>query len=197
MIKRWVLLIGLAIMLIPGPRAIADEVLPPQDYSKVSQDGQYIFVMFTLDKGWGSVFFKNRNLRRKYAQAGLYKNDSSLTPLWTVDWYSHSREVYLPSDGKHLVRMGPWPSLWAPKDMEKGGPALQELAVAFYESGRLLKRYSIGDLVENPKVLPQSVSHFMWMKEVSFDDVSKRLRLSTLDGNKYVFDVNSGEIIKG
>jgi len=193
--KLWIF-VGIAIFSMAAPWAIADEEAAPADYSKVSQDGQYIFVMFDLDKEWYSAYAKDPMLRKKYPQAGLYKNDDSSTPLWTVDWYSDSHGVYLSSDAKHLVRIGPWPRVWAAKDMEKGGPALKQPALAFYKEGKLLKSYTIDNLIKNPKEMPTSVSHFQWRDKISFGEIEKKLVVNTTDGQRYVFDVTSGEVVE-
>ena len=79
-----------------------------------------------------------------YPVSGLYRNDGSLEPLWSVPWYSFS--VAVADDGEHLVRYGPWPSSTA------------ELAVAFYRRGELIRAYRIDELVRSPEVLPRSVS---------------------------------------
>lgn len=114
-----------------------------------------------------------------YPVSGLYRNDGSLTPLWTVDWYAF--EVRLSRDGRHLVRFGPRPS------------HARMLAVAFYEEGRLLKAYTIEELVSNLEALPRSVSHFRWRAGADVDDRRQILRLRTLSGDTHLFDLTTGE----
>lgn len=159
-------------------KASADTPALPYDYEKVSQGGDYHFVMLAPASEFGRK--EDASLRGSYGQSGLYRNEDSATPLWTIDWYAF--EVFVSSDGRHLVRMGPWPS-----DPE-------ELALAFYRDGEELKRYRISELVKNPEVLPHSISHFEWRGDVLFDDSQSRLTVNTLAGETYVFDVTSGEV---
>ena len=169
---------------------MADEEALPQDHKAVSPDGQYVLVMLDPERDWTT---EDKTLRRYYPQSGLYKNDKSKNPLWTIDW--HSFEVYLSSDGKHVTRVGPWPRLWDAKDLKEGGPALKQPAIAFYNEGKLLKGYSIGDLIKDPFKLPQSVSHFEWKKDIYFDDSKGQLKAVTFDGQEHIFDMFTGNII--
>ena len=41
-------------------------------------------------------------IRDKWTVSGMYRNDGSTTPLWTVDWYAY--EVDVPNGGEHVVR---------------------------------------------------------------------------------------------
>lgn len=47
-------------------------------------------------------------IRKTYPKSGLYKNDGSTLPVWTVEWFA--QEVEPLSDGIHIVRCGPWAS---------------------------------------------------------------------------------------
>jgi hypothetical protein len=83
------------------------------DYKEVSLNGQYVFVMLGIlptpadDPAWRYEeprVRKDAEIRRVYPQSGLYRNDGSAAPLWTVDWYAF--KVFVASDGVHLVRLG-------------------------------------------------------------------------------------------
>jgi hypothetical protein len=128
---------------------------------------------------------KDEAIRSKYSQSGLYRNDDSTAPLWTVDWYAFSVEVS--SDGHHLVKYGPWP----------GRFQYGEVALTFYLDGREVKSYNVSDLVTIPPLLPSSVSHYMWLDDSSFDDESGRLRVQTRSWDSYVFDVTTGDVVEG
>lgn len=181
-------LLGLAsLFFVSGVRA--DSPSSPSDYTVVSGNGQYILVMLA-DNAKGAYNQRGHtipeaSIRAKYSQAGLFKNDGSTTPLWTVDWYSFS--VELSSDGQHLVQYGPW--AWSDN--------YDELALAFHENGKLLTGYSVSDLVANPSDLPHTVSHYFWLKDASFDDARSELLIETHTGEKYVFDVRTGQVISG
>jgi hypothetical protein len=169
-------LIFLALLILPVV-AMADSEAPPRDYVKATPNGKYLFVMLAPEQ-WSR--YDSSNVRKTYPQSGLYRNDGSTTPLWRVDWYSFS--VFPSSDGVHLVQMGPWAS-----DVE-------QLAVAFYENGTLLKAYRIKDLIRDESKLRHTVSHFFWHTSLSYDDKKGLLVLTTTDGVNYRFSLRTGEI---
>lgn len=159
--------------------ASADTPAPPRDYIKETENGKYVFVMLAPPERWSQ---KDPAIRKTYKESGLYSNDGSSKPLWTVYWYSF--EVYPSSDGKHIVRMGPWAS------------STDQLALAFYENGKDLKQYFIKDLVRDELKLRYTVSHFFWKSDLKFNDKEDTISLKTTDGQSYLFSVKTGEIIK-
>ncbi len=168
-----------------SPAAFADSISPPRDYTKVTVDGRYIFVMLVGNNSqvpleWSKV----EEIRSKYSQSGLYKNDGSTTPLWTVDWYG---SVDLSSDGHHLIRWGPWPLM--------GHYA--ETALTFCEDGREINSYRIDQLVTLPILLPNTTSHFDWLRSADLDEVSGLLTVQTQLWDSYVFDVRTGGVVTG
>src|SRR5207249_11580668 len=106
--------------------------------------------------------------------SGMYRNDGSTRPRWTVDWYSYS--VLVPSDGVHLIRCGPWAS------------STSDEAFTIFASGQLVKSYKVGDLVDTTAFLQHTVSHFFWEQEMRLDEARARLIVRTLGGESYVFD---------
>lgn len=166
------------------PSVFADRTATPTDWSKITENGQYILVMLAGSEG--STRASDHKLKvplRKYPHSGLYKNDGSLMPLWTVDWFDFGVEVS--SDGHHMVQWGPWPT--------KG--QYGTLALSFYRDGKPIAGYAVDELVVNPVTLPRSVSHFQWRYDSHFDDKHGLLSLETLHKEKYVFDVTNGKII--
>jgi hypothetical protein len=156
----------------------ADSAAPPTDYVKSSANGQFELVMLPKSR----FVRKKPELRKRYKQSGLYRKGMPGRPLWTIDWFAWN--VYPASDGHHLVRMGPWAS------------SEEDLAVAFYRDGRLLREWKINELVKDPQSLPHSVSHFEWRQSISFNDAKRLLRLTTLANEKYLFDEN-GSLLEG
>ncbi len=159
--------------------ATADTPAPPRDYMKVTENEKYVLVMLAPPMKWVS---KDTELRNTYKESGLYRNDGSSEPLWAVLWYSFS--VYPSSDGKHIVRMGPWAT------------SVDDLALAFYENGKELKKYLIKDLIKDETKLKRTVSHFFWHKEPRFNDKDGTMLIETTDGQTYLFSVTTGEILK-
>ena len=181
----WLMLILIALYM--PAISYADEELPPHDYSKTTSNGQYVFVMLAGDNYYT---VKDEALREKYSQSGLYRNDGSTTPLWIVDWYAS--DVEISSDGHHLVKYGPWPS---GSRIHLGNYG--ELAFAFYDDGREIQSYQVGQLVSVPILLPHSVSHYMWLRKAFLDDSQGILHVETELGEKYAFDIASGTPIDG
>jgi hypothetical protein len=173
-------------VLVATTIARADSVAPPYSYTKCSADLRYVFVMIAPEERRAGYWNDERaadikGVRETYPRSGLYRNDGSRMPLWTVDWYAHGVEVA--SDGVHLVRRGPWAS------------QMDDEAFSFFANGRLVRRYSIDELIDIPALLPRSVSHFSWMSDDRFEDVALRYSVRTKDGNSFVFDVRTGEAV--
>lgn len=166
----------------------ADSPAPPRSYKVVAPRAKYVFVMIapgTVEddtRRWNEETAAGiRQIRRTYTRSGLYRDDGTTVPLWTVDWYAHGVEVA--SDGVHLIRHGPWAS------------STDDEAISFFANGKLLRTYLIRELVDNPVMLKRTVSHFFWREEARFDDARLEYALTTKDGNRFVFDVHTGKIV--
>jgi hypothetical protein len=183
-------LIYLAILIVLFSLSIpvlADSPAPEWDYIVEVGDGQFVFVMLSIpgDRtayGQGGAI-QDEEIRAKYNRSGLYHNDDTVVPIWTVNWYAFRVDITF--DGKHLVRWGPWAFF----------DNYDELALEFYENGQLLKTYLVSDIVSDPEKLPHSVSHYTWAAEAEFDENQKKLFLKTENGEEYLFDVTTGGII--
>lgn len=119
-------------------------------------------------------------LKQKYKASGLYSAKDSDHPLWTVSDYSY--RVFLSSDGRYLVHTGPW----AHSDSDE--------AVEFFDQGKLVRRYSVGELFWTSLLFPHTVSHFNYFKGESYDDARKEYTLTSVNADKIVFDVETGKI---
>jgi len=177
-----------AIFMAGSSFAWADSEAPPFSYKQKSPGGKYVFVMIapmSIDEDAGNWIEEKgteiREIRRTYSESGLYRNDGSTEPLWTVDWYAFG--VDIASDGVHLIRHGPW--AWS-TDQE---------AISFFANGKLIRTYQINQLIDDPLRLEHTVSHFFWKKRSSFSDSRLRYTLRTIDGNQFVFDVRTGDIL--
>ncbi len=113
--------------------------------------------------------------------------DGTETELWSVSgWYSN--KVYLTGENaKNLVRLGNWARGQKPKK--------EDLAVAFYEQGNLLRSYSTADLIKNPNSVKQSISHYQWQLSENLERNNKYFYIETVEKITYKFDVSSGEIV--
>lgn len=171
--------------LISSSALFADSPVFPYTYTQIVPGEEFLLVMLAPDEDtyWLDEEAKARRLKilQTYPQSGLYRNDGSTEPIWSVDWYSMSVDVS--SDGVHLIRRGPWAT------------SIADDAVSFYASGELLQRYRIRNLVDNPFLLEFTVSHFFWSSNREFDEARLEYMIETIDGNRFVFDVRTGEIV--
>ncbi|MGB0384139.1 MAG: hypothetical protein ACPGWR_04865 [Ardenticatenaceae bacterium] len=184
----FVAILSIICVLIAPVTAFADSPIPQHYYSKTVAEGKFIFVMLSIPDdpsayGQGGAV-QNPKIRNGYTQSGLYLNDGSTEPLWTVDWYAF--EVNLSSDGEHLVKWGPWAF----------SHNYHELALAFYRNGQEITRYHVDDLVADPSSLPHSASHYEWVRYSSFDDEPGTLFVNTYTNENYLFDIKSGDILE-
>jgi hypothetical protein len=179
--KVFISILTIIFMLMPRV-ASADSEVAPYSYKELASNNKFVFVM---------IYPNSEEVKTEdgkiYTKTGLYKNDNSIEPLWTIEGYSH--KVYISSDGNYAAKLGPWPRL-----TEFNNRDLNQLVVAFYDRGKLTHEYYIKDLVVDESKLQKSVSHFEFNKELNFDDAQNILKLETYDGSKYVFDMKTGEI---
>ena len=172
--------------------ARGDSPIDPYPYITHIHSGTYYFKMIPGPGIWDT----------DNAKGGFYKVSKGEDELlWeTKGWYSF--QVFLANDLKHMVRMGMWATgRW---------PSTNELAVAFYRSGKLVKSYSTHDLVPDPKDVRLSVSHYQWytqihgLEELEPDDPFGPLEtpkhkltfsLTTTANERIIFDVQTGEIV--
>ncbi len=159
----------LLFILLVSINVSADTEGTIQPHTLETADKKYIFVML---KGGNrqDTFLRQSD---KYPQSGLYLNDDSSNPLWTIDWLG---SVILPADGIHLVRRGPWPRLEEGYNVE---------ALSFFANGKLLKSYVVRDLVDFPWLLPDSVSHYRWQQELPANSPFDKVVFRSLDGREF------------
>jgi len=188
---RWLLLIvGLSV----ASPALAFSPAPPRSYKQVAPGGKYVFVMIAPVTVEQDV--QNRDeettgrileIRRMYTMSGMYRNDGSTEPLWMVGWYAHG--VHLAPDGVHLIRHGMEPWLRS----GDGTPNLTAEAVSFFANGRLLRTYTVGELVDDPGPLQRSAADYFWQIDEQMNG-NFEFTLTAHNGNRLVFDVRTGEI---
>lgn len=133
---------------------------------------------------------QTRTVIPAFGKAYKLNDDGSSTLMWEVSgWYSF--ENYLSSDGRYLVRMGDWP--------QGETVSKDHMAVAFYDNGKELKRYSTADLVKNPRKIQRTVSHYFWLAEDQTYpkiEYKNNFLLKAIDGYIHEFDMETGELIK-
>jgi hypothetical protein len=181
----------------------ADKVGPPGTYKVLSANERFVFVMIAPEPAEQELRRYNEDhqkvvkaIRDAYPRSGLYKNGSD-KPLWTVDW--HSPAVRVANDGVHVVRYGRAASLEQRRKTPNRTITQKDLkqeAVSIIARGKLLLEYSIGELVDDPKQLPMTVSHFRWAKQIRILDDKKQLEVVTLDRNRILIDLKTAKIVE-
>lgn len=196
------LLAALTVAASPAPAADLPDPTHPVTYSTPSPDGKYLFVMLAPPSDDPARNPDNteqaKDLRRKYPASGLYRNDGSTTPVWTADWYAYG--VFPADDGVHLVREDS-PSRMLASFVAKRLPEetvreqLAGPALSFVADGKVLKTYTIGELVARPDELPCSVKHVLWMAGGMITRDGRRFVLLTQDSQQVVFDLDTGAVV--
>ncbi len=181
--------------LMVGHAKAHQGIEPPLAFA--SDFGSSIFTIVPRQFGEAS------KVKKAMGVAYLVQWDGSLKELYrTEGWYSF--EVFISRNGKYLVRMG---------DMGSGNtPRKEDLAVAFYQNGKLIKEYSTADLVvDNSKVVPAVDGGYVWrykgppqvdgnISELDLLrfrlqlDRDNNFKLYTIDGWTYTFDATTGKI---
>ncbi len=156
-----------------------------QSYEQLSPNGKYLFVMLskTPDKPE-----RIDTLKDKYGRSGLYRAGKTGKPIWTVNWYSPT--VHVSSDGIHLVRIGR-PVVEA----VSGKPDMAQLAIAFYEKGKQIRKYAIRDLISRPSRLAKSGKGFKWQERIAFDDETGKIVITLVTGQKKAFSIKTGKLV--
>jgi hypothetical protein len=177
----------------------ADTLPGPYAYLVTSWGGSCYFKM--LPPQWENGAVKDEGSGIAYR----LKRDGSSQELWrTTGWYSLT--TFLDDDPGYLVRLSPW---------NLGhDPSSEDVAVAFYKEGKLLKQYSTADLVKDATKVLRFVSHYEWQavdiernnnifvnkkpehkeKEPGLWCIDRTFHLKTCDNISYVFDITTGNI---
>lgn len=123
---------------------------------------------------------ETQRVRNTYPSSGMYLNDDSTQPLWTVDW--HSVQVFVSSDGEHVIRMGGYQT-------EFSGEAL-----TFFKRNEILGSYKIGDLIDF-RPIPVTPGSIDWEESLSLDDANQTFSVFTPNKERYVFSFTNGEML--
>ena len=189
---------ALLILLFTCSTLFADSEAMPTPRVTVSENAQFIFKQLPAarDKDY-------KVIGEPWGAAYELEKDGTFRELWRVEgWYAWT--MHLSNDGRYLVRMGNW--------ARGSEPSPRNLAVAFYDNGKLLTHYSTADLVKDKTKVSASVSHYVWLAyQVQARhrgpepripeprpklDYANKFHLKTCDGISYTFDATTGQIIK-
>lgn len=158
--------------VLPMSWADSPELNRPQ---KTYSENHEFYVDMQPNEGWGGYGAGQGTVYQ------ILKNGSS-QKIWSISVYA--AQTVLTNNGKHLIIFGPWAS------------RVSDLAVAFYSEGKELKRYRVGDLIQDENALFRSISHFSWRRgDGKFSDDETRWSLRLIDGRSVVFNPATGERI--
>ncbi len=124
-----------------------------------------------------------RAIRAKYTQCGVYRNDGSTIPLWTLR-YRLCQQPLLLDDGQHLVL--------ADTDWFQS----RTHVATFYANGRLLARHQLDDLVTVYQVSGHFLLNYPQCRSLKLDPAKLELTLRTTQGETIVFDVTTGRVVR-
>ncbi len=175
--------------LLPLFPVVADDPFPDVPCLITSAGRDYLFKM--VPAAWKEVGQKYIVDRPAFGIAYHLEQDGELKEIWrTSGWYA--RQGYLSDDGRYFVRFGPWA-----RDLANH----TDLAIAFYDNGKLLKQFEVRELVKKLEMLEYSASHYMWNPEVQtkpngfYNSENPIFHLVTIDQIAYAFDFKTGEIV--
>jgi hypothetical protein len=123
---------------------------------------------------------KNWSLIEKETSKELYRLAEN--NLWSMT-------VLISDDGKSVVAID---------DYSEREPAEIPEVLIFYQNGKKIAAYKLDELLDNPKFIMRSASHFRWLyrNEKAFSINDAKLNLTTFEMNDLVFDVETGRILK-
>ena len=111
--------------------------------------------------------------------------DGVFKEFWSGDGI-YSRDIYLADDGNHIVCVEDWPT---------GAMAKEDIVIAVYTRGTLLKAYRTVDLVGDVSRIRRSVSHYRWLAEGTFlHSNGGTMFFTTADGKDFTLDMITGEL---
>jgi len=165
--------------------AWADLPLPPYAYVAVNADGKYFAsVVPPLAKGpdWHVI------LRKPYIALHQCQEDGSFKELWRIG-NVYSFGVYLTVDAEFLIVMGSW--------NEGDRPSKEDVALSFYRDGKLIREFSTAEVIDDPKKVSVSVSHYDWRdhSDARYPRVEGHLfEIKTTEGRVVAFGMDDSGI---
>jgi hypothetical protein len=178
------LILALLALSIPEVAQACAPAPPPKAGKAVIENANLLIVWRYSDVYTGFVY-PNRETEEtaKYTFPGLYPNDSSTVPIWTMPYQDNLGgrwfgKLYISSNRRFLAMVS--------------GSTLHR-PLAFYEEGRLLKKYSHKEI--DPVLLSQSGGScfYTWVQEMYFDESNGVLAIQQTNGKKVAYSIYTGE----
>ena len=193
---RLVLLFISCLLVLLPPLVMAGAEDSPAAFITASRSGRCFFKMVPGSPAHGEAF--------------EVLADGGLKELWKVTgWYA--RQLYLADGGRTLVRVEPEPP--------GRGVSKEDLAIAFYQDGELVREYHTADLVKQPDAVRHGRTSYAWLApawvtvtdskqangtvRVERDpeaepmlDAAGIFKLKTIDRMVYHFEASTGKLVK-
>lgn len=167
---------------------MADTFISPCPYVAKSDDGTKHFVMLTKPTDRECIGRSRKELavtlRAKYKLSGVYENGDPATPVWTFDEDWGIDSVLVANDGSHIFRNVVF------------GRGTSAPAFTIYKNGKILRTFTIGELVKDESALAYTTSRVHWSENLSLDNHNSRFNVKTVDGISYSIDLDSGDIVR-
>ncbi len=127
-----------------------------------------------------------RDIRARFPRGGLYRNDGSTKPLWPSDYQWYGKPIIAP-DGEHVIFVGSW-------TYDEDG--YESRAVEFTRKGKVLRSYSDTDVIPHwrLKAILNGLSP-PTCAGTSFDAAQMTYTIRTNQGEEFLFDVTTGDLI--
>src|SRR5437868_1532003 len=158
---------------------------PLGGYTKETPDKKFVFVMrpATGDpNGPGTD-----PVARKYPQSGLYRNDGSVAPLWTLP-PGYARDAYPASDGVHLVT-NPIPVV----TVRDGVNPADQVVLVFHANGKVVRTVKLGEVLDAAAfVRDRGPGWHVWLRAARIDDAAGTFTVETAADTRRVFRLSTG-----
>ncbi len=155
-------------------------------WRQISDDGRFVLVMIypaplkqDIEYCSPAEAEEVREIRDTYAKSGLYPNDGSTKPLWTVPYHWRGHDIHLSEDGKYLVVFIPYWQERFPED-----------ALYFYTNGKLVRSY---DEYSGIPFAKAKETAFMIFENLFFGDPEPLDLSAKFDGAKHTFTITTAQ----
>jgi len=158
----------------------------PRPWVTMSNHGDFFFKM--VPPKWKEEHDRRVIEREAFGVTYKITEDGEFKEVWrTEGWYTF--EGYLSENGRYFVRFGP-------RAGHKENHT--DLAIAFYDRGKLLKEYQVNELIRKPDLLEGTAGHYIWRSVIQTElngFYDGTFHLVMIDKSYYCFDCETGEII--
>ncbi len=195
---RQAVFIAFLLFAAPVCAQVAGKVKVHASWQHVSDDGRFVLVMVSplpLKQDIEHAGFyaeEARAIRSRYSKSGLYPNDGSTKPLWTIPYHPGWHGAQLAEKGKYLVLFD---DLW---------DVAPENVLYFYTNGKLVRMYRQDQFMHlfSAKQWGSAVLEsgyfgvdFPSMPTSTIDRTKHTFTITTAQYETITFDIATGKII--